>query len=81
MPLLSADKADDILGPITHDVSENTVHISWHEPAAPNGIIILYEVNYKRQGDSEVKTHKHCLLLSGAETFEQKRQKHEASDH
>ncbi|XP_013862871.1 insulin receptor a [Austrofundulus limnaeus] len=47
------DKADDILGPITHDVSENTVHISWHEPAAPNGIIILYEVNYKRQGDSE----------------------------
>ncbi|XP_037837848.1 insulin receptor a isoform X2 [Kryptolebias marmoratus] len=47
------DKADDILGPITYDVSENTVHIGWHEPAAPNGIIILYEVNYKRLGDSE----------------------------
>ncbi|XP_037538287.1 insulin receptor a [Nematolebias whitei] len=47
------DKADDIRGPITHDVSESTVHISWQEPAAPNGIIILYEVYYKRLGDSE----------------------------
>uniref|UniRef100_A0A1A8QE15 Tyrosine-protein kinase receptor n=2 Tax=Nothobranchius TaxID=28779 RepID=A0A1A8QE15_9TELE len=47
------DKADDVLPPITHDVTENTVHISWQEPAAPNGIIILYEVNYKRLGDTE----------------------------
>uniref|UniRef100_A0A3Q3ER92 Tyrosine-protein kinase receptor n=1 Tax=Labrus bergylta TaxID=56723 RepID=A0A3Q3ER92_9LABR len=46
-------KADDVIGPINYDVAENTVLISWQEPAAPNGMIILYEVNYKRLGDSE----------------------------
>lgn len=54
--LFSADRADDILGPINYDVSENAVYITWQEPAAPNGIIILYEVNYKKVGDTEVKT-------------------------
>ncbi|KAM6989216.1 insulin receptor-like [Tautogolabrus adspersus] len=47
------DKADDVTGPINYDVAENTVLITWQEPAAPNGMIILYEVNYKRLGDSE----------------------------
>ncbi|XP_035525964.1 insulin receptor a [Morone saxatilis] len=47
------DKADDIVGPISYDVSENTVRIAWREPLAPNGMIILYEVNYKRLGDTE----------------------------
>lgn len=55
--LFPTDKADNILGEITHEVTENTVHLHWKEPAAPNGIIILYEVNYKRVGDAEVKTH------------------------
>uniref|UniRef100_A0A674PF39 Tyrosine-protein kinase receptor n=1 Tax=Takifugu rubripes TaxID=31033 RepID=A0A674PF39_TAKRU len=50
---LPEDKADDIRGPIKYDVTENSVHISWQEPAAPNGMIILYEVNYKRHGDTE----------------------------
>lgn len=53
--LFPADKADDIRGPIKYDVTENTVHITWQEPAAPNGMIILYEVNYKRHGDTEVR--------------------------
>uniref|UniRef100_A0A6Q2ZD67 Tyrosine-protein kinase receptor n=1 Tax=Esox lucius TaxID=8010 RepID=A0A6Q2ZD67_ESOLU len=35
------DKADDIVGHITYDVSEYTVHIKWLEPKAPNGMIIL----------------------------------------
>nr|BAB83668.1 insulin receptor [Paralichthys olivaceus] len=47
------DKADDIVGPISSEVTENSVHITWLEPAAPNGMIILYEVNYKRLGDTE----------------------------
>uniref|UniRef100_A0A8C4DQS4 Tyrosine-protein kinase receptor n=1 Tax=Dicentrarchus labrax TaxID=13489 RepID=A0A8C4DQS4_DICLA len=47
-------KADDIVGPISYDVSENTVRIAWREPLAPNGMIILYEVNYKRLGDTEL---------------------------
>uniref|UniRef100_A0A6Q2XTT6 Tyrosine-protein kinase receptor n=1 Tax=Esox lucius TaxID=8010 RepID=A0A6Q2XTT6_ESOLU len=37
----AADKADDIVGHITYDVSEYTVHIKWLEPKAPNGMIIL----------------------------------------
>ena len=57
--LFSTDKADDILGRILCEVTENTVYVRWQEPAAPNGIIILYELNYKRLGDSEVKTHTH----------------------
>ncbi len=55
--LFSADKADDIEGPISYEVTENSVHITWQEPAAANGMIILYEVNYKRLGDTEVKKH------------------------
>ncbi|MEQ2254709.1 hypothetical protein ILYODFUR_006334, partial [Ilyodon furcidens] len=51
------DKADNILGPITHEVSESTVHIHWQEPPTPNGIIILYEVYYKRVGDAEELPH------------------------
>uniref|UniRef100_A0A7N6FJJ3 Tyrosine-protein kinase receptor n=1 Tax=Anabas testudineus TaxID=64144 RepID=A0A7N6FJJ3_ANATE len=46
-------EADDIGGPINYDVTENTVHITWLEPPAPNGMIILYEVNYKKLGDTE----------------------------
>uniref|UniRef100_A0A8D3CU01 receptor protein-tyrosine kinase n=1 Tax=Scophthalmus maximus TaxID=52904 RepID=A0A8D3CU01_SCOMX len=46
-------EADDIVGSISHEVTENSVHITWQEPAAPNGMTILYEVNYKRLGDTE----------------------------
>ncbi|XP_054622983.1 insulin receptor a [Dunckerocampus dactyliophorus] len=53
------DKADDILGAITYEVSDMTVHMVWQEPATPNGMIILYEVHYKRIGDSE-ELH-HCV--------------------
>ncbi|KAM9789417.1 insulin receptor a [Neosynchiropus ocellatus] len=53
------DKADDIAGPITCEVSDMSVHIKWQEPAAPNGMIILYDVNYKRLGD--VEEQKHCV--------------------
>uniref|UniRef100_A0A7N8WTW5 Insulin receptor n=1 Tax=Mastacembelus armatus TaxID=205130 RepID=A0A7N8WTW5_9TELE len=51
---LPEDKADDIVGPISYEVTENAVHITWQEPVAPNGMIILYEVNYKRLGDTEL---------------------------
>ncbi|XP_056148525.1 insulin receptor a [Lampris incognitus] len=53
------DKADDIVGSIAYKVSEYTVHVKWQEPKAPNGMIILYEVNYKRLGDAE-ELH-HCV--------------------
>lgn len=49
------EKADDILGKITYELSEYSVHIRWAEPKDPNGMIILYEVLYKRLGDTEVR--------------------------
>ncbi|NXI62717.1 INSR protein, partial [Anseranas semipalmata] len=47
-------KADDIIGPVTHElVEKNTVHLKWLEPKEPNGLIVLYEVNYGRLGETE----------------------------
>ncbi|XP_032567723.1 insulin receptor isoform X2 [Chiroxiphia lanceolata] len=47
-------KADDIVGPVSHEVVEkNTVHLRWQEPKEPNGLIVLYEVNYGRLGETE----------------------------
>lgn len=42
---------------IIYEVSEYSVHIRWMEPKAPNGMIILYEVHYKRLGDTEVSCY------------------------
>ncbi|KAM9322713.1 insulin receptor a isoform 1-T1 [Pholidichthys leucotaenia] len=50
---LPEDKADDITGEIKCNVTENTIHITWQEPTAPNGMIILYEVKYRRLEDTE----------------------------
>ncbi|CAI5799218.1 insulin receptor [Podarcis lilfordi] len=52
-------KADDIVGPVTHELDKNVVHLRWQEPKEPNGLIILYEVNYGRLGDSEEQ--RYCL--------------------
>ncbi|NWY74558.1 INSR protein, partial [Erithacus rubecula] len=47
-------KADDIVGPVSHElVEKNTVHLKWQEPKEPNGLIVLYEVNYGRLGEAE----------------------------
>lgn len=51
------------MSPIKYEVTENTVHITWQEPEAPNGMIILYEVNYKRLGDTEVNRNRPVVLL------------------
>lgn len=50
--LLPTAKADDIVGPVTHEIFENNVvHLMWQEPKEPNGLIVLYEVSYRRYGD------------------------------
>ncbi|KAM9500479.1 insulin receptor a [Clarias gariepinus] len=63
------DHADDITGKINFDVVDYSVHIRWAEPNAPNGMIILYEVNYKRLGDTEELNHcvsrKHYVTEGG----------------
>ncbi|XP_018583701.2 insulin receptor-like isoform X2 [Scleropages formosus] len=53
------EKADDIVSPIACDVFDYSVHIKWQEPKAPNGMIILYEVYYRRLSDTE-ELH-HCV--------------------
>lgn len=40
---------------LEYQVHEYQVHVRWHEPGSPNGMIILYEVVYRRHGDSEVR--------------------------
>ncbi|CAL8254318.1 unnamed protein product [Merluccius merluccius] len=53
------EKADDIPGPVTHEMlpdEHNSVFIRWQEPRAPNGLIILYELFYKKVGDQELHT-------------------------
>ncbi|XP_017262483.1 insulin receptor b [Kryptolebias marmoratus] len=52
-------KADDIPGPVTHEVQTGeapSVLIKWNAPPSPNGLIILYEVFYRKVGDTEVHT-------------------------
>uniref|UniRef100_A0A671YWV3 Tyrosine-protein kinase receptor n=1 Tax=Sparus aurata TaxID=8175 RepID=A0A671YWV3_SPAAU len=53
------EKADDIPGPVTHEIvtaEPPYVLIKWNAPRSPNGLIILYEVFYRRVGDTEVYT-------------------------
>lgn len=50
-------KADNILGRVSHEIlaeEPEFVYIKWQEPKSPNGMIILYEVNYHRLSDNEV---------------------------
>uniref|UniRef100_A0A7N8Y4L7 Tyrosine-protein kinase receptor n=1 Tax=Mastacembelus armatus TaxID=205130 RepID=A0A7N8Y4L7_9TELE len=53
------EKADDIPGPVTHEIvlaEPPYVLIKWNAPQSPNGLIILYEVFYRKAGDTEVHT-------------------------
>uniref|UniRef100_A0A2K5CFZ2 Tyrosine-protein kinase receptor n=1 Tax=Aotus nancymaae TaxID=37293 RepID=A0A2K5CFZ2_AOTNA len=62
-------KADDIVSPVTHEILENNiVHLMWQEPKEPNGLIVLYEVSYRRYGDEELHlcvSRKHFTLERG----------------
>uniref|UniRef100_A0AAQ5Z023 Tyrosine-protein kinase receptor n=1 Tax=Amphiprion ocellaris TaxID=80972 RepID=A0AAQ5Z023_AMPOC len=53
------EKADDIPGPVTHEIvmaEPPYVLIKWNTPKSPNGLIILYEVFYRKVGDTEDHT-------------------------
>uniref|UniRef100_A0A8D3C1B7 Tyrosine-protein kinase receptor n=1 Tax=Scophthalmus maximus TaxID=52904 RepID=A0A8D3C1B7_SCOMX len=53
------EKADEIPGPVTHEIvtaEAPYVLIKWNTPRSPNGLIILYEVFYRKVGDTEVHT-------------------------
>lgn len=56
---LPDEKADDIPGLVTHEIIHGETHsvvIKWNAPVSPNGLIILYEVFYRRVGDTEIHT-------------------------
>ncbi|XP_041863346.1 insulin receptor b [Melanotaenia boesemani] len=56
------EKADDIPEPVTHEIvtaEPPFVLIKWNAPLSPNGLIILYEVFYKKVGD--VEHHTACV--------------------
>ncbi|KAI9520500.1 hypothetical protein NQZ68_017201 [Dissostichus eleginoides] len=52
-------KADEIPGEVTHEIVNTEppyVMIKWEPPRSPNGLIILYEVFYRKVGESEDHT-------------------------
>uniref|UniRef100_A0A3Q3X5C5 Tyrosine-protein kinase receptor n=1 Tax=Mola mola TaxID=94237 RepID=A0A3Q3X5C5_MOLML len=53
------EKADYIPGPVIHEIvtaEPPYVLIKWNPPRSPNGLIILYEVFYRKVGDTEFHT-------------------------
>ncbi|XP_055031815.2 insulin-like growth factor 1b receptor isoform X1 [Misgurnus anguillicaudatus] len=42
-----AEKADDIPGPVTWEGLDDSVFLKWPEPHKPNGLILLYEIQYR----------------------------------
>ncbi|XP_056317041.1 insulin-like growth factor 1b receptor [Danio aesculapii] len=43
----AAEKADDIPGSVTWEGLEDSVFLKWPEPDKPNGLIMLYEIQYR----------------------------------
>uniref|UniRef100_A0A8C2E8R9 Tyrosine-protein kinase receptor n=1 Tax=Cyprinus carpio TaxID=7962 RepID=A0A8C2E8R9_CYPCA len=43
----AAERADDIPGPVTWEHLESSVFLKWPEPQKPNGLILLYEIQYR----------------------------------
>ncbi|KAM8860721.1 insulin-like growth factor 1a receptor [Synchiropus picturatus] len=51
-----AEKADDIPGKVTYERSEKvqgTVDLHWQEPEAPNGLILMYEIELRLGSELE----------------------------
>ncbi|XP_051560277.1 insulin-like growth factor 1 receptor [Myxocyprinus asiaticus] len=48
-----AERADDIPGPVTWEGLEDSVFLKWPEPHKPNGLILLYEIQYRLGAEPE----------------------------
>lgn len=69
MCLVLVDRADDIPGPVTHEIvmaEPPYVLIKWNAPSSPNGLIVLYEVFYSKVGETEVSAWSTSRLLTTA---------------
>uniref|UniRef100_A0A4W4DND1 Tyrosine-protein kinase receptor n=1 Tax=Electrophorus electricus TaxID=8005 RepID=A0A4W4DND1_ELEEL len=53
-----ADKADNIPGHVSWEDQDDTVILKWPEPARPNGLILLYEIQFRL--GSELEKHE-CI--------------------
>jgi len=46
---VNADTVDWNEVTVTHNRDEkNTVHIGWHDPRSPNGVVLFYELEFTR---------------------------------
>ncbi|XP_078480098.1 insulin-like growth factor 1 receptor isoform X1 [Lampetra fluviatilis] len=54
--------ADNITGHVKCEVVKNIIYLQWKEPSDPNGLVVLYEVKYQR--DSESQIQQHCVSRS-----------------
>ncbi|XP_052002563.1 insulin-like growth factor 1b receptor [Xyrauchen texanus] len=48
-----AERADDIPGPVTWEGLEDSVFLMWPKPNKPNGLILLYEIQYRLGAEPE----------------------------
>lgn len=46
-PCASPEKADDIPGPVTWEGHKDWVFLRWPQPSHPNGLILMYEIQFK----------------------------------
>ena len=55
--VVNADTVDWNEVKVTHNRDEkNTVHIGWHDPRSPNGVILFYELQFTRADIANVRT-------------------------
>ncbi|KAE8618313.1 hypothetical protein XENTR_v10009352 [Xenopus tropicalis] len=55
---MPAAGADDIPGHVSaKEEDDGVVFLKWYEPKRPNGLILMYEIEYKQQGE----VHRECV--------------------
>ncbi|XP_075233656.1 insulin receptor-like [Lycorma delicatula] len=54
-------EADIIPKPVTHNVNNKTVEISWTKPSNPNGLVVNYFIEYRRTDISNSKRTLDCI--------------------
>lgn len=50
----SPEKADDIPGPVTWEGHKDWVFLRWPEPSHPNGLILMYEIQFRLSSEVSV---------------------------
>ncbi len=56
----------DVENVTAHNASDGRIRLRWQDPAAPNGLIVTYEIKYSKVGVTNVSTAR-CPRISGLE--------------